>query len=133
MNENENDNDKCYYRVFSSRTQPSQLMTSIKNCCRKHQYTFKQRRKNFAAVNFLVSVPWKFSFFSSCISYGVKKETNIAANKNYWHSNKFLSLFICWLFSVTWWNMLSHSKLFFSQQKKPKKQNVFFFFSCFTY
>ena len=115
-------------RVFRSRTLPSELTTAINNCCSKRQYVFKYWRKNFAVVNFLVSVPRKFKLLSSCISYGVKK-TNIAGNKNYWHSKKCLSLFICWLFSVTRWNILSHSKFFFSEQRNK----MFFSFFYFTY
>ena len=119
-------------RVFTSRTLPSELTTAINNCCSKRQYVFKYWRKNFAVVNFLVSVPRKFKLLSSCISYGVKKETNIAANKNYWHLKKCLSLFICWLFSVTPWNITQ--QIFFSEQRNKMVFFLFLYYlSAFVY
>ena len=57
-----------------------------------------------------------------------KKETNIAANKNYWQSKKFLSLFICWLFFSNVMKYLITQQIFFSTIKDEETKCFFFLF-----
>ena len=72
-------------------------------CCRKRQVNIllNNNGKTLPLSTLWFQFQESPNFFGSCISYGVKKKTNITANKDYWHSRKCLPLFICWLFSVT--------------------------------